>query len=278
MSGDDSLVVLVAFLIVVITASFGVMLTLVRKVVQPEPAIHSSLQEDIPEINAMIEASEKQSKEKSAAEAAVRFDLAASHHLSAAYGFDELVWNHISARMEGPAFLVTPGDLHFDEVSPSNLIISSGKNANVTADVIHSAIYKARPDVGAIVHHHSTAVVAVSCMRSGFRYLTQDAAAFYGKVAHYDWEGVSDDYDECARIAAALGPTAHTLIMRNHGAVRRRARALEPRRRAGAKRTAAHARVRLVRRAVAADGRADGGGGVGALLLPRSLLPRAGGG
>ena len=150
-----------------------------------------------------------------------RADLAAAHALSAHFGFDELVWNHISARREpgSETLLITSGTHHFDEVRAARgLVVSGSGNANITADVIHSAIYRGRPDVGAIVHHHSTAVVAVSCMRSGFRYLTQDAAAFYGKVAHYDWGGVSDDYDECARIAAALGPTAHTLIMRNHGA------------------------------------------------------------
>jgi ribulose-5-phosphate 4-epimerase/fuculose-1-phosphate aldolase len=153
----------------------------------------------------------------------VKRDLVAAHRLSHHHGFDELVWNHISARTmdvgNSNRFLVTPGDLMFDEVDESSLVESSPANINVTSDVLHAAIYKARPDVRAIVHHHTTEVVAVACMQSGLRYLTQDGAGFFGKVAYHNWEGISDDYDECARVAAALGPTAHTLLMRNHGAI-----------------------------------------------------------
>ncbi|EOD16627.1 hypothetical protein EMIHUDRAFT_44937, partial [Emiliania huxleyi CCMP1516] len=153
-------------------------------------------------------------------EHAVRRDLAAAHTLSHHFKFDELTWNHISARLpSGAGFLVTPGDALFDEVTPLNLSLSSPQAVNVTADVIHSAIYAARPDVRAIVHHHTPAVVAVSCLEGGLQLLTQDAGAFVDAVAYHGWEGVSDDYDEKARIAAALGPIAHTLLMRHHGAV-----------------------------------------------------------
>lgn len=153
-----------------------------------------------------------------APEAAARRDLAAAHALSADFGFDELVWNHISARVPG-GFLVTPGDLMFDEVHEDDFVRSSPNNANVTSDVIHAAVYTARPDVGAIVHHHTTAVVAVACLPGGLRYLTQDASAFYGRVAYHEWEGLSDDYEECERLAAAVAGGANTVLMRHHGAL-----------------------------------------------------------
>ena len=149
----------------------------------------------------------------------VRRDLVAAHHLSHAFKFDELVWNHISARVPGTdRFLITSGTENFDEVTPASLVESSSANANITADVIHGAIYRARPDVNAIVHHHTPHAMAVSMLPEGLRFLTQDSSPFVGKVAYHDWEGLSDDYDERSRIAAALGPSAHTLIMRNHGA------------------------------------------------------------
>jgi len=151
-------------------------------------------------------------------EAVVRRDLAAAHTLSHHFGFDEMVWNHISARITG-AFLITPGDMCFEEVRPDNLVESSPENKNVTADVIHSAIYRARPDVGAIVHHHTTAVTAVASMVDGLQFLTQDSAAFYGRIGYHEWEGVSDDYDECERLAAVVAGGAHTVMMRNHGAL-----------------------------------------------------------
>ena len=174
-----------------------------------------------------------------------RRHLAAAHTLSHHFGFDELTWNHISARLPhvggvagkvdgegrggiggvgglgggGVRFIVTPGDRLFNEVTPLNLSVSSPSNVNVTADVIHAAIYNARPDVHAIVHHHTPAVVAVACLAEGLQLLTQDGAAFLGRVAYHEWEGVSDDYDEKEHIASSLGQDAHTLIMRHHGAV-----------------------------------------------------------
>ena len=150
-------------------------------------------------------------------EAALRRHLAAAHHLSHHFKFDDLVWNHVSAR-NGAQYLVTSGTHHFDEVTERNLVVSNSEIANKTADVIHGAIYAARPDVHAIVHHHSPAVTAVSALADGLQFLSQDSAAFYGKVSYHDWEGTSLDYDERSRIAKALGADAHTLIMRNHGA------------------------------------------------------------
>ena len=65
---------------------------------------------------------------------------------------------------------------------------SSPDNVNVTANVIHAAIYDARPDVHAIVHHHSPCVLAVACMEGGLELLTQDGSAFLDHVAYHEWE------------------------------------------------------------------------------------------
>ena len=150
----------------------------------------------------------------------LRRDLAAAHHLSHAYRFDDLIWNHISARVPGHAtkYMVTSGTEHFDEVTASSLVLSTSANANATTDTIHGAIYAARPDVMAIVHHHSTAVVAVSALPEGFKCLSQESTAFHGNIAYHDYQGVSDSSGEGARIVEALGTKCHTLIMRNHGA------------------------------------------------------------
>ena len=40
---------------------------------------------------------------------------------------------------------------------------------NETGDIIHSAVYASRPDVGAIIHCHSPAVVAVACLAAGLQ-------------------------------------------------------------------------------------------------------------
>eukprot|EP00467_Chlorarachnion_reptans_P025255 CAMPEP_0114529528 /NCGR_PEP_ID=MMETSP0109-20121206/24899_1 /TAXON_ID=29199 /ORGANISM="Chlorarachnion reptans, Strain CCCM449" /LENGTH=210 /DNA_ID=CAMNT_0001711969 /DNA_START=223 /DNA_END=855 /DNA_ORIENTATION=+ len=131
---------------------------------------------------------------------------------------DDLVWNHISARLSeehGGGYLVTPGLHMYEEIFPENIVHSS---ENITANVIHGAIYNARPDVNAIVHIHTHAVCTVSVLPQGLQFLTQDAAQFYDSVAYHKWEGISEDFDEQDRIAKSLGPSAMTLIMNNHGA------------------------------------------------------------
>lgn len=156
---------------------------------------------------------EKRRKE----ERALRHDLAVAHRLTAKYGMDMLVWNHISARFRNGC-LITPGRKMWGRINPSDLVFSS---SNVTADIIHDAIYAARPDVKAIIHLHTPAATAVSCLESGFIPYTQDSAYFYGKVANYEWDGVSDDASEGPALTAAVQavPGCNTLLMHNHGFV-----------------------------------------------------------
>jgi len=150
-------------------------------------------------------------------EMALRHDLAVAHRLTAKYGMDMLVWNHISARFRGSC-LITPGRKMWSKINPSDLVFSS---TNVTADIIHDAVYSARPDVKAIIHLHTPAATAVSCLESGFVPMTQDGAYFYGKVANYEWDGLSDDSSEGPLIGAAIRevPGCNTLLMHNHGFV-----------------------------------------------------------
>jgi phosphoglycerate dehydrogenase-like enzyme/SAM-dependent methyltransferase len=147
----------------------------------------------------------------------LRHDLAVAHRLTAKYGMDMLVWNHISAKFK-TGCLITPGRLLWSQVKPEDLVFSS---SNITADIIHAAIYAARPDIQAIIHLHTPAATAVSCLETGFVPMTQDAAYFYNKVAHYEWDGVSDDAGEGPAITAAVRamPGCNTLLMHNHGYV-----------------------------------------------------------
>uniref|UniRef100_A0A0G4HTV9 Class II aldolase/adducin N-terminal domain-containing protein n=1 Tax=Chromera velia CCMP2878 TaxID=1169474 RepID=A0A0G4HTV9_9ALVE len=145
-----------------------------------------------------------------------REDLATAHNITRKFGMDELVWNHMSARLEEGGFLITPGGRLFDEIAPEDLHKASSDN--VTADIIHAAVYEARPDVQAIVHLHTPATVAVSCLEDGFVPLAQESAYFYNKVAVHEWEGISDDVDEKPRLMKAVqGGKSNVLLMRNHG-------------------------------------------------------------
>jgi ribulose-5-phosphate 4-epimerase/fuculose-1-phosphate aldolase len=147
----------------------------------------------------------------------LRFDLAVAHQLTASMNMDMLVWNHISARFKNGC-LITPGRMLWNQIKPDDLVYSS---SNVTADIIHQSIYEASSYIQAIIHLHTPAATAVSCLQDGFVPLTQDSAYFYGKVANYEWDGVSDDSSEGPKITEAIraNPGCNTLLMQNHGYV-----------------------------------------------------------
>mmetsp|Transcript_15308 Transcript_15308/g.32913 ORF Transcript_15308/g.32913 Transcript_15308/m.32913 type:complete len:909 (-) Transcript_15308:88-2814(-) len=154
---------------------------------------------------------------RKAEEKALRYDLAVAHRLTAQYGMDMLVWNHISARHR-TGCLITPGRKMWGKITPDDLVYSS---SNVTADIIHDAVYSARPDIKAVIHLHTPAATTISCLEEGFQPITQECAYFYGKVATYDWDGVSDDTSEGPQISAAIKAVegCNTLLMHNHGFV-----------------------------------------------------------
>lgn len=161
------------------------------------------------------------------AEAAVRADLAAVYRLIAHFGLDDLIHTHASARIPGePDTLLINryGDL-FREVRPERLAVvdHSGRLVrgeqvpiNTAGVVIHTAVHAARPEVACVIHTHTAAGVAVSCLEEGLLPLNQTALLFHGDVGYHDFEGIALDRDEQERLVADLG-SFNQLILRNHG-------------------------------------------------------------
>jgi phosphoglycerate dehydrogenase-like enzyme/ribulose-5-phosphate 4-epimerase/fuculose-1-phosphate aldolase/SAM-dependent methyltransferase len=145
----------------------------------------------------------------------MRLELSDAYRITREFGMDELVWNHLSVLLSDGSFLITPGNRMFDDIGPGDLVKSSG---NITADIIHDAIYTFRTDVKAIVHLHTPASVAVSCLEMGFVPLAQEAAPFVGRVSRHPWHGVSNDREEKALLGEAVkDEKVNTLLMENHG-------------------------------------------------------------
>jgi ribulose-5-phosphate 4-epimerase/fuculose-1-phosphate aldolase len=163
----------------------------------------------------------------SAAEWQMRVDLAACYRLVAHYEMDDLFATHISARAPGEAehFLINPYGLLFSQVTASNLVKvdlagnivqETPHSINPAGFVIHSAIHAARPDVKCIIHTHTIAGMAVSCLEDGLLPLSQKSMRFYNRIAYHDYEGKADDLDERTRLVTSLG-SHNALILRNHG-------------------------------------------------------------
>ena len=157
----------------------------------------------------------------------IRVDLAAAYRLVAFYGWDDLVFTHLSARIPGPEhhFLLNPYNLMFEEVTASSLVKVDMNGhpvdpspfiTNPAGFTIHSAIHMARPDAQAVIHLHTPHGQAVSAFGEGLLPLTQTAMLIRDEVAYHDYEGVAVALDERERIIADLGGKG-AMLLRNHG-------------------------------------------------------------
>ncbi len=156
-----------------------------------------------------------------------RVDLAAAYRLVALYGWDDLIFTHLSARVPGPEhhFLINPYDMMFEEITASSLVKIDvegnpvGKSehpVNPAGFTIHSAIHMAREDAAAVMHLHTPNGQAVSAMEFGLLPHTQTAMIAKHNVAYHDYEGIATDLDERERLVQDLGDK-HAMILRNHG-------------------------------------------------------------
>jgi ribulose-5-phosphate 4-epimerase/fuculose-1-phosphate aldolase len=163
----------------------------------------------------------------SAEEWQLRVDLAACYRLVALYGWSDLVFTHISARIPGPEhqFLINPYGLMFDEITASSLVkvdqqcnklIESPFPVNPAGFVIHSAIHDARLDVGCVLHTHSRAGVAVSAQRCGVQPISQQSTFVLASLGYHAYEGIAVREDEKARLQSDLANNKY-LVLRNHG-------------------------------------------------------------
>ena len=164
-------------------------------------------------------------------ESVVRRDLAAAYQLCAHFGWDDLVYTHISARVPGPEhhFLVNPLGVGFDEITASNLIkidldgsiigeAIGGYAPNAAGFVIHGGIHQVRTDAQCIMHLHTEAQMALSALECGLLPLTQHSMRFHGRIGYHDYEGIALSKDERARFISDLGDHS-ALVLRNHGSL-----------------------------------------------------------
>jgi ribulose-5-phosphate 4-epimerase/fuculose-1-phosphate aldolase len=157
----------------------------------------------------------------------LRCDLAACYRLVAAYGWSDLIFTHISARLPGSAhrFLINPYGMLFEEITASSLIAidqdgnklcESAFPVNRAGFVIHSAIHAGREDAQCVLHTHTRAGVAVSAQKEGVLPISQQSTFVLASLAYHDYEGVAVRDDERPRLQHDLGDRTF-MMLRNHG-------------------------------------------------------------
>lgn len=163
----------------------------------------------------------------SEAEWAARVNVAAAYRLVALFGWDDLIFTHISARVPGPDhhFLINRFDRLFEEITASSLvkidlngdpIDQPDAPVNKAGFVIHSALHSACEEAHCVIHLHTNDGQAVSSQADGLLPINQTAMAIYQDVAYHDFEGIATELEERDRLVDDLGDKG-AMILRNHG-------------------------------------------------------------
>ena len=157
----------------------------------------------------------------------MRVELAACYRMIAHYGWDDLVFTHISARVPGPEhhFLINPYGMLFEEVTASSLVkvdlngskvMPSDFDINPAGFTIHSAVHEAREDAICVIHLHTVAGIAISTQAQGLLPYSQQSLFALASMSYHDYEGIALNPDEKTRLVADLD-TNNFMILRNHG-------------------------------------------------------------
>jgi len=158
---------------------------------------------------------------------AVRVDLAAAYRLVALYGWDDLIFTHLSARVPGPEhhFLINPYDMMFEEITASSLVkidvegqpvLPTSHPVNPAGFTIHSALHMNCEDAHSVMHLHTPHGQAVSAMSDGIMEHTQTGMIARHDIAYHEYEGIATDLEERERLVEDMGDK-HAMILRNHG-------------------------------------------------------------
>ena len=162
-------------------------------------------------------------------ESKLRQKLSNAYHLCVQYGWDDLIYGHLSVRLpdQPDCYLINPFGLLFSEVTPDNLLKVNidgqivcdntfNYQYNPAGENIHHTLYRHRPDLHSIVHLHTKNGVALSALKEGLLPLSQHACHFYGQIAYHNYEGICTNKTEQKTLLHDLG-NKNIMILRNHG-------------------------------------------------------------
>ena len=162
---------------------------------------------------------------------AARQQLAACYRIFAMLGWTEMIYNHITVRLpdsvtQGESqFLINPFGLHYTEVTASNLVkvnlageVLDGSThpINPAGYVLHSTIHGGIAGAHAVMHTHTTAGVAVACLKQGLMQSNFYSAQLHNMVAYHEFEGITVHAEEGPRVLASIGQR-QAVILKNHG-------------------------------------------------------------
>lgn len=155
----------------------------------------------------------------------LREQVAVACRILALEGYTDLTLGHVSARApEDSAVYIKRRGLSLAEVEPEDVIsLDLADDSEADAPelhlevVLHTEVYRARPDVGAVVHGHPPYATALSASSASLELLSHDAVLFADGIAVFEETPELITGPELGRaVAEALGG-ARAVLLRNHG-------------------------------------------------------------
>ena len=132
---------------------------------------------------------------------------------------------HVSARSaDGQHVLMKRYGLGLEEVTPEDVLrldldgnILEGRGRAHLEYVLHSEIYRVRPDVQSVIHTHPPYATAFGATDAELQLLNHDAVLFKEGLAYFDDTAeLIVNPEQGARVAATLGDL-RVVILRGHG-------------------------------------------------------------
>jgi L-ribulose-5-phosphate 4-epimerase len=139
-----------------------------------------------------------------------------------------VVWTagNVSARVPGADLLVIkPSGLSYDEITPEKMVVTDfdaqlvdGELAPSSDTAAHAYVYRHLPEVGGVVHTHSTYATAWSARGEAIPcVLTMIADEFGGEVPVGPFALIGDDSIGRGIVETLRGHRSPAVLMRNHG-------------------------------------------------------------
>jgi L-fuculose-phosphate aldolase len=147
----------------------------------------------------------------------LREQVAWACRILASEGYADLTLGHISARGAGGEIWIKRKGVALDEVEPEDVVALEDPDAVLHLEtVLHTGVYRARPDVGAVVHGHPPYATALGATAADLLVLTHDGILFADGVSRFGDPDLIVDDDQGDHVAEALG-SRRAVLMENHG-------------------------------------------------------------
>lgn len=145
-------------------------------------------------------------------------------------GIFDATMGHISARVPGTDMLLMSGHIHpvgrtLDSISEDDISLVNLEGEKLEGRLnppgekfIHTEVYKARPDVGAVVHAHPPYSIIMTIAGQDILPVFHRGTIFSPKVPTIDYPGQIDTPELGQKVAAALG-SGYACMLQGHGSV-----------------------------------------------------------